>query len=225
MKHRRFVTAVLLASACAAVPVSAQTAAPPAKTMVDVGGHKLNVQVGGTARPGVPAVVFESGLGSTLVAWFGVPAEVTSITRTVAYERAGPATGSGAAGVYTLTSGGYNLTLSGSDLSTSSSCRMTGSGHLPFLVGQTSLIVDGAAPPYTYSWDAMTLTPPAPAGSILGRRTNCPPGSEGFEGTTFQINLFSPLHASGQVSADGVTYAGTTADTVMTIHWQFTGTG
>ena len=35
-------------------------AAPPA-TMVDVGGHKLNVQVAGSAKPGVPAVIFESG--------------------------------------------------------------------------------------------------------------------------------------------------------------------
>ncbi|MET0768842.1 MAG: hypothetical protein ABW081_02960 [Solirubrobacteraceae bacterium] len=143
----------------------------------------------------------------------------------VAYERAGPATGSGAAGVFMLKSGGYNLTLSGLDVSTTSGCRMTGSGHIPFLVGQTSLIVDDGGPPYTYSWDAITAQPPAPAGSILGRRTNCPPGSEGFNNTTFQINLFSPLRATGQISADGVAYTGTTADAVMTIHWSFTGTG
>ena len=48
-----------------AAVVVAQAAAPA--TMVDVGGHKLNVRAAGTARPGVPAVIFESGLGSTLI--------------------------------------------------------------------------------------------------------------------------------------------------------------
>lgn len=57
--------------------------------LVDVGGHRLNVQVSGTARPGVPAVVFESGLGSTLDAWGGVPSAIARSTRVVAYERAG----------------------------------------------------------------------------------------------------------------------------------------
>ena len=65
----------------------AQTAAP--RTLVDVGGHKLNVRVSGTAKPGVPTVVFESGLGSPIAAWFSVPSEIAAITRVVAYERAG----------------------------------------------------------------------------------------------------------------------------------------
>ena len=66
----------------------AQTAAAP-KTLVDVGGHKLNVRVSGTANPGVPTVVFESGLGSPIDAWFSVPSAIATITRVVAYERAG----------------------------------------------------------------------------------------------------------------------------------------
>ena len=66
----------------------AQTAAAP-KTLVDVGGHKLNVRVSGTAKPGVPTVVFESGLGSPIDAWFSVPSEIAAMTRVVAYERAG----------------------------------------------------------------------------------------------------------------------------------------
>jgi pimeloyl-ACP methyl ester carboxylesterase len=66
----------------------AQTAAAP-KTLVDVGGHKLNVRVSGTANPGVPTVVFESGLGSPIDAWFSVPSEIAAMTRVVAYERAG----------------------------------------------------------------------------------------------------------------------------------------
>jgi pimeloyl-ACP methyl ester carboxylesterase len=61
--------------------------APP--TLVDVVGHKLNVRVAGTAKPGVPSVVFESGLGSPLLSWFAMPEEIAGSTRTVSYERAG----------------------------------------------------------------------------------------------------------------------------------------
>jgi hypothetical protein len=53
----------------------AQTAAAP-KTFVDVGGHKLNVRLSGTANSGVPTVVFESGLGSPIDAWFSVPSKI-----------------------------------------------------------------------------------------------------------------------------------------------------
>jgi pimeloyl-ACP methyl ester carboxylesterase len=74
--------AVLLAAV-----VVAQAAAPA--TMVDVGGHKLNVRVAGTARPGVPAVIFESGLGSPVNTWGAVPSEIGATTRTVVYDRAG----------------------------------------------------------------------------------------------------------------------------------------
>ena len=56
---------------------------------MDVGGHKLNVRVSGTAKPGVPTVVFESGLGSPIDTWFSVPSEIAATTRIVAYERAG----------------------------------------------------------------------------------------------------------------------------------------
>lgn len=66
---------------------AAQTAAP--KTFVEVDGHKLHVRVAGTAKPGVPTVVFESGLGSPIDAWYPVPSEVAATTRTVVYERAG----------------------------------------------------------------------------------------------------------------------------------------
>jgi pimeloyl-ACP methyl ester carboxylesterase len=61
----------------------------PQTTLVDVGGHKLNVRVSGTARPGAPTVVFESGLGALLGNWNRVQTEVAESTRTVAYERAG----------------------------------------------------------------------------------------------------------------------------------------
>ena len=140
----------------------------------------------------------------------------------VAYERAGPATGAGASGVFMLVSGGYNLTLSGRDVS-GTACSMTGSGHIPFLVGQSTLNVDDGGPPYTYSWEAFSATPPAPTGSITLRRFNCPGGAG--ENTTAPINLYSVIRATGQTSADGITYQGTVVnDTVMTIHWRFTGT-
>ena len=66
--------------------LSAQAGSP---TMVDVGGHKLNVRVAGTARPGAPTIIFESGLGSPLAAWNGVNVTVADSSRTIAYERAG----------------------------------------------------------------------------------------------------------------------------------------
>lgn len=67
--------------------IAAQPAAP--KTLVEVDGRKLNVRVSGTAKPGVPTVVFESGLGSPIDAWFSVPSEIAAMTRVVTYERAG----------------------------------------------------------------------------------------------------------------------------------------
>jgi pimeloyl-ACP methyl ester carboxylesterase len=67
---------------------AAQTAAPT--TLVEVDGHKLNVRLSGIAKPGVPTVVFESGLGSPPSdTWFSVRSEIAAKTRTVAYERAG----------------------------------------------------------------------------------------------------------------------------------------
>lgn len=73
---------------CLAVSVpSAQNAAQDA--LVDVGGHKLNVRVMGTAAPGVPTVVFEGGLGSPVDAWGTVPSDLAGVTKVIAYERAG----------------------------------------------------------------------------------------------------------------------------------------
>lgn len=147
-----------------------------------------------------------------------------TFTGDIAYERSGPAASGGASGVYLLVSGGYNLTLSGRDVS-GTACQMTGSGHVPFLVGQSAMNVSDGAAPYTYSWEGFTAQPPAPTGSVLLRRFNCPPGSEGANGTTAQINLFQVPRATGQTSADGITYQGTATESLMTINWRFTGTG
>jgi hypothetical protein len=61
----------------------------PAPNLVDVGGHKLNVQVAGSSKPGPPTIVFEAGLGSTLASWNGINLTVADSARTIAYERAG----------------------------------------------------------------------------------------------------------------------------------------
>ena len=66
----------------------AQTAPP--KTFVEVDGHQLHVRLSGTAKSGVPTVVFESGLGSAPIdTWSSVRSEVAAMARTVGYERAG----------------------------------------------------------------------------------------------------------------------------------------
>src|SRR5688572_9674027 len=68
-------------------PLLAQVA--PVTRLIDVGGHQLNVRVAGDVRPGIPTVVFESGVGSLLQGWYRVQSEVSEVTRTVAYDRAG----------------------------------------------------------------------------------------------------------------------------------------
>ena len=58
-------------------------------SLVDVGGRKVNVQVAGTPKPTVPTVVFESGLGSPVMFWKPLQSDIATLTRTVAYDRAG----------------------------------------------------------------------------------------------------------------------------------------
>lgn len=53
---------------------------------VDVGGHSLNLLIGGQ---GSPAVVFEGGFGAGIASWSTVQKEVAGFARTVSYDRAG----------------------------------------------------------------------------------------------------------------------------------------
>jgi pimeloyl-ACP methyl ester carboxylesterase len=53
---------------------------------VDVGGHKLRLQVAGA---GTPTVVLDYGLGGSIENWNNVFPEVARFTRVVAYDRAG----------------------------------------------------------------------------------------------------------------------------------------
>jgi pimeloyl-ACP methyl ester carboxylesterase len=53
---------------------------------IDIGECRLHIVESGT---GAPAVVFESGLGEDVATWADVQPKVASISRTVAYDRAG----------------------------------------------------------------------------------------------------------------------------------------
>ena len=53
---------------------------------VDVGGHGLQLLVGGQ---GSPAVIFEGGFGAGIASWSTVQKDVAAFTQTVSYDRAG----------------------------------------------------------------------------------------------------------------------------------------
>src|SRR2546423_579768 len=53
---------------------------------IDVGGHALNMLIGGEAAP---AVVFEAGFGAGLTSWATVQNNTAKFARTVSYDRAG----------------------------------------------------------------------------------------------------------------------------------------
>ena len=53
---------------------------------VDVGGHSLNLLIGGQ---GTPAVIFEGGFGVGIASWSTVQKEVAAFAQTVSYDRAG----------------------------------------------------------------------------------------------------------------------------------------
>lgn len=53
---------------------------------VDVGGHGLQLLVGGQ---GSPAVIFEGGFGAGIASWSRVQKDVAAFTQTVSYDRAG----------------------------------------------------------------------------------------------------------------------------------------
>ncbi len=62
---------------------------PPPGRLVDVGGHNLHIWCTGSAEPGTPAVLFDSGLGGGAFSWADVAPEVAKFTQTCTYDRAG----------------------------------------------------------------------------------------------------------------------------------------
>jgi pimeloyl-ACP methyl ester carboxylesterase len=83
---------VALGSVGAAVQAAAtrrdRRAFPAPGRMIDVGGHRLHLDVRGTDQ-GAPTVVLEAGLGSFSSNWHWVHQELAGTTRVVAYDRAG----------------------------------------------------------------------------------------------------------------------------------------
>jgi pimeloyl-ACP methyl ester carboxylesterase len=81
--------------ALSAVGAAAQTWAtrrdrrrfPPPGLLVDVGGHRLHLDVRGTGDG--PTIVLEAGMGSFSANWYWVQDEVATSNRVVAYDRAG----------------------------------------------------------------------------------------------------------------------------------------
>lgn len=64
-------------------------ATPPPGRLIDVGGHRLHLWCFGQAKPGVPAVLFDSGLGGDAFDWVRVAPEVGKVTQACTYDRAG----------------------------------------------------------------------------------------------------------------------------------------
>jgi pimeloyl-ACP methyl ester carboxylesterase len=62
---------------------------PPRGVMVDVDGRKQRIVCEGDAKPGVPTVVFESGIYSGSADWGFIQPEVAKGGRTCSYDRAG----------------------------------------------------------------------------------------------------------------------------------------
>ena len=91
---RIFVTIASLIVLAAVVGVVYQSAAsrrdlastsPPGR-LIDVGGHRLHLWCTGE---GAPAVILDAGLGGTSADWGFVQPELTRLTRTCSYDRAG----------------------------------------------------------------------------------------------------------------------------------------
>ena len=81
--------AIYNATCCLIVVARFASAQAPTTSLVDVGGRKVNVQAAGTPKPNVPTVVFESGFGTPVAAWKPIQSDIATLTRTVAYDRAG----------------------------------------------------------------------------------------------------------------------------------------
>ena len=80
--NRQFTAlAVLLSAAAFFLAMRSQSFTRPS-----IDGHSLRMLIAGS---GIPAVVFENGLGPPLEMWGKVQPEVSRFTRTVAYDRAG----------------------------------------------------------------------------------------------------------------------------------------
>lgn len=64
-------------------------ATPPPGRLADVGGHRLHLWCSGSAEPGTPTVLFDSGLGGDSFDWAYVAPRVAKFAQACTYDRAG----------------------------------------------------------------------------------------------------------------------------------------
>jgi pimeloyl-ACP methyl ester carboxylesterase len=76
----------LLYAVVATCQPSGNSTPPPLGKLVDAGGHVLHLNVSGN---GAPAVIFENGTNDFSIVWSLVQPEVSKLTQTVSYDRAG----------------------------------------------------------------------------------------------------------------------------------------
>ncbi len=62
---------------------------PPPGELIDVGGYRLHINCRGEPRPGVPTVIFESGIWGCSLDWQLVQPEIAKVTQVISYDRAG----------------------------------------------------------------------------------------------------------------------------------------
>lgn len=67
----------------------AATESPLRLQRVDVGGHSLNLLIGGQSSPLAPAVLLEGGFGAGIASWSTVQAEIAKFAQVISYDRAG----------------------------------------------------------------------------------------------------------------------------------------
>jgi hypothetical protein len=155
---------------------------------------------------------------------------VISFNGSVTFDRLGAAVFGGADGAYSIGNGGYTLSFSGIDISGATGCQMTGTGSFTIPPGLTfgSISVTGTGPnldpPYTYTFSVL----PGATDRVTVTRHTCPPGAEDAEGTTVELGAFASFNTmGGNVSPDGLTFAGSEDQTFMgsgqIINWSFQG--
>ncbi len=69
-----------------AIESSQEERKPPAGRLVDVGGHKMQLDCEGQ---GTPTVILESGLWDDSIVWHNLQREIAKLTRVCSYDRAG----------------------------------------------------------------------------------------------------------------------------------------
>jgi pimeloyl-ACP methyl ester carboxylesterase len=57
--------------------------------LYDVGSYRLHIFCMGESKPGVPSILFESGIGSSSIGWIPIQRELSKRTQVCAYDRAG----------------------------------------------------------------------------------------------------------------------------------------